>query len=220
MLRTALRTVATPSTRSSSSIFSRRSFLASAPLSRRSSPSPQLPTMVDTSASPACKRPRSTPQATPNEAQPAPLQGPGASSAKKGLAADLLTFCNYAWTPYHAVEEASRRLLAAGAGTWLHGSNPCSDCMGQGASCMGLGSVGTSMPCLCVGVPYPGSCPLLVPLVPPLGFQHISEREQWGVKPGGKYFFTRNFSTVVAFAIGEKFEAGNGFYMIGAHTDR
>lgn len=76
----------------------------------------------------------------------------------------MLEFINYSWTPYHAVEEASRRLLAA-------------------------------------------------------GFHHISEKGAWDVKPGHKYFFTRNYSTIVAFAVGEKFSPGNGFFMIGAHTD-
>jgi Aminopeptidase I zinc metalloprotease (M18) len=37
------------------------------------------------------------------------------------------------------------------------------------------------------------------------GFIHISEREQWELENGGKYFFTRNHSTIVAFAIGKKF---------------
>lgn len=37
--------------------------------------------------------------------------------------------------------------------------------------------------------------------------------------PGGKYFFTRNMSTLVAFAVGEKVTAGSGFTIVGAHTD-
>ena len=53
------------------------------------------------------------------------------------------------------------------------------------------------------------------------GFQKLSERNSWkGLKTGGKYYFTRNASTIVAFAIGSKYAAGNGFHMIGAHTDR
>ncbi|KAM7471500.1 hypothetical protein LguiA_009683 [Lonicera macranthoides] len=51
------------------------------------------------------------------------------------------------------------------------------------------------------------------------GFKQISEKEDWNLETGKKYFFTRNHSTVVAFAIGKKFAAGNGFIVIGAHTD-
>jgi hypothetical protein len=37
------------------------------------------------------------------------------------------------------------------------------------------------------------------------GYTQLSEREDWiGLEPGRKYFFTRNYSTIVAFAIGAK----------------
>ncbi|KAI5059623.1 hypothetical protein GOP47_0025942 [Adiantum capillus-veneris] len=51
------------------------------------------------------------------------------------------------------------------------------------------------------------------------GYQQISERSDWNLNRGGKYFFTRNHSTIIAFAVGGKYEAGNGFMIVGAHTD-
>ncbi|KAE9964333.1 hypothetical protein BLS_008449 [Venturia inaequalis] len=53
------------------------------------------------------------------------------------------------------------------------------------------------------------------------GFKHIKERDPWSstLQPGGKYYLTRNGSTLVAFAIGEKWKSGNPLAMIGAHTD-
>lgn len=52
------------------------------------------------------------------------------------------------------------------------------------------------------------------------GYVHLSEGDsEWKLSPGGKYFITRNASTLAAFALGGKFTAGNGFSMVGAHTD-
>ncbi|KAJ9255368.1 hypothetical protein DTO207G8_3124 [Paecilomyces variotii] len=53
------------------------------------------------------------------------------------------------------------------------------------------------------------------------GFEEIKEKDSWAstCQPGGKYYLTRNQSTIVAFAIGKKWTPGNSISMIGAHTD-
>ena len=53
------------------------------------------------------------------------------------------------------------------------------------------------------------------------GFEAIRERENWSstIKPGGKYYLTRNGSSIVAFAVGAKWKPGNPVGIIGAHTD-
>ncbi|KAF2075658.1 hypothetical protein CYY_003031 [Polysphondylium violaceum] len=51
------------------------------------------------------------------------------------------------------------------------------------------------------------------------GFVQLSEKQKWELKPNGKYFFTRDQSCISAFAVGGKFKSGNGFNIVGAHTD-
>lgn len=42
------------------------------------------------------------------------------------------------------------------------------------------------------------------------GFERLSEREAWKLEKGGRYYFTRNGSALVAFAVPEEYEPGNG----------
>ncbi|XP_077235795.1 Zn-dependent exopeptidases superfamily protein isoform X2 [Tasmannia lanceolata] len=51
------------------------------------------------------------------------------------------------------------------------------------------------------------------------GFHLLNENDEWDLKPGGRYFFTRNMSSLVAFAVGEKYTLGSGFHVVAAHTD-
>lgn len=53
------------------------------------------------------------------------------------------------------------------------------------------------------------------------GFTKLSERESWISKlsKGGKYFFERNGSGLMAFVIGENYKAGNGAAVIASHVD-
>ncbi|KID72779.1 Vacuolar aminopeptidase 1 [Metarhizium brunneum] len=53
------------------------------------------------------------------------------------------------------------------------------------------------------------------------GFEELSARDSWNgkVHPGGKYWVTRNGSTIIAFTVGAAYKPGNGVAMIGGHID-
>ena len=50
------------------------------------------------------------------------------------------------------------------------------------------------------------------------GFRELDETETWKIIPG-KYFVTRNQSSIIAFVLGKKNPAETGLRMSGAHTD-
>lgn len=51
------------------------------------------------------------------------------------------------------------------------------------------------------------------------GFRELKLNEQWVTVPNGKYFVTKNETTLIAFSIGGLYKIGNGFSIVGAHTD-
>jgi aspartyl aminopeptidase len=51
------------------------------------------------------------------------------------------------------------------------------------------------------------------------GFTALDEAELWKLRAGGKYFVTRNDSSIVAFRLGKASVVTDGVRMIGAHTD-
>ncbi|MEW6311892.1 MAG: M18 family aminopeptidase, partial [Pseudomonadota bacterium] len=51
------------------------------------------------------------------------------------------------------------------------------------------------------------------------GYQRLDERDAWQLEPGGRYYVTRNDSSLVAFQIGSRTLLEGGLRLVGAHTD-
>ncbi|OTA91947.1 hypothetical protein M434DRAFT_396774 [Hypoxylon sp. CO27-5] len=54
-----------------------------------------------------------------------------------------------------------------------------------------------------------------------LGYKELPARDDWSGKleAGGKYFVTRNGSSVIAFTVGKAYKPGNGVAMVAGHID-
>ncbi len=51
------------------------------------------------------------------------------------------------------------------------------------------------------------------------GFTELKESNAWNLANNGKYFLTRNDSSLIGFIVGTKTQDASGFKIIGAHTD-
>ncbi|MCU1716840.1 M18 family aminopeptidase [Pseudomonas sp. 5P_3.1_Bac2] len=51
------------------------------------------------------------------------------------------------------------------------------------------------------------------------GFQHLDERSSWYTEAGGRYYVTRNDSSIIAFKLGKRPLVESGIRLVGAHTD-
>jgi len=51
------------------------------------------------------------------------------------------------------------------------------------------------------------------------GFTELHEADRWQTQTGGRYFVTRNESSIIAFTLGGQSPADGGLRMVGAHTD-
>ena len=157
-------------------------------------------------------------EANGNGKKRARAEGPG------GVVDGLIDFLNEAWTPFHATLEAKRLLLAAGyqqlSEVRLLLLRPLPRRRRRRRRGCPL-----SRPSRARAAPAPP------PSRPPRGARGIGpaadgrrlpgrrQEEPWALEKGGRYFFTRNMSSVVAFAVGQRYRPGNGFVIVGAHTD-
>ena len=51
------------------------------------------------------------------------------------------------------------------------------------------------------------------------GFQRLDERQSWAVEAGGRYYVTRNDSSIIAIQLGHRPVLETGLRLVGAHTD-
>ncbi|CAJ0957409.1 unnamed protein product, partial [Mesorhabditis belari] len=51
------------------------------------------------------------------------------------------------------------------------------------------------------------------------GFKELDMGSRWDIAAGGKYFVTKNNTTIFAIVVGGQYQPGNGFSIVAAHSD-
>lgn len=51
------------------------------------------------------------------------------------------------------------------------------------------------------------------------GFSKLREEDAWDIKPGGRYYFTRNQAAILAFTVPKRWAPGAGINMVATHLD-
>lgn len=51
------------------------------------------------------------------------------------------------------------------------------------------------------------------------GYVHLDERDAWRAEAGGRYYVTRNDSSLIAVRLGKRPMLDGGLRLVGAHTD-
>lgn len=59
----------------------------------------------------------------------------------------------------------------------------------------------------------------MIDMLDKAGFQPLKESDTWDLDQGGRYYITRNDSSIIAFVYGNQPLAETGIRMVGAHTD-
>lgn len=51
------------------------------------------------------------------------------------------------------------------------------------------------------------------------GYEELPEKDAWEIRPGGKYYTTRNDSSIIAWKVGNDLKAGYNFKIAASHSD-
>lgn len=104
----------------------------------------------------------------------------------------------------------------AGAGGYNRSMNPDSDALGQERTCI-MQDIESLFSFIEASPAAPGAVAEAVRRLTDAGFAPLAETAPWRVTPGGKYYLTRNLTSLIAFRVPEG--APSGAMIVAAHSD-